>query len=192
MTDDIVATVRAENNTELSRLGSSKALYAATGGEMEPEPVLRALADATHHAAETLADWGADPFADAAERERDHHEQVRGELESYEPGDPPAVVTALADLDGRTERLGGVVGWTLVAEQTAAQATGFFTGQADPATASLFRGFGDGYESIRESALAAIDDAAAAAEAATAVVQAAYDEYVAGLEAMGVNPKPVC
>jgi hypothetical protein len=191
---DLVDHVRSENDTELSRLGSSKSLYADTDGEMEPDAVLSAVADTTHYAAEAFGGWG-EIFSDAAEGERDRYRSVAGELDAHEPGERPAVVEALAGLEADVERLGAAVGYTLVAEQKASQATGFFTGQADPQTASLFRDVAGDYESLRGDLLDALDgfdDLEPAAAAATAVVGAAYEEYVERLEAQGVNPKPVC
>ena len=196
---DLVEAVQDGSKTELSRLGSSKSLYADTDGEMEPDVVLAAAADNAHHAAETLEGWGDGVFADAAARQRDHYDAIAGKLDDHDPGTPPAVVEFLRGLPGDIERLGGLVGWTLVTEEKASQCTGFFTGQADPQTASLFRGFGDDYETTRETALAALEDAcesdddwARAETAATNAVEAAYDEYFETLEDLGVNPKPVC
>ncbi|MEF8907185.1 MAG: rubrerythrin family protein [Haloarculaceae archaeon] len=191
---DLVDRVRSENNTELSRLGSSKSLYADTEGEMESEAVLTALADTTHHAAEVFEGWG-EPFADAADRERDHYGDIAGELAAHEPGDRPALVESFRGLETEVDRLGAAVGYTLVAEGKASQATGFFTGQADPGTASRFREISDGYETLRGELLDALEpheDLEGAAAAATAVVGAAYEEYVDRLESMGINPKPVC
>jgi len=203
MSANLVETVREDNKTELSRLGSSKSLYADTEGEMEPEAVLSAAADAAHHAAETFGGWAeADvdgAFAAAADSERDHYESIVGELDGHDPGVPPTVVEAIADYETAIERLGGLVGWTLVAGKKASQCSGFFTGQADPQTASLFRGFGDDYEATRDTALAALDgvcegddDWDSAVAAASGAVGAAYDEYFETLEGLGVNPKPVC
>ena len=191
---DVLDRVRSENNTELSRLGSSKSLYADTGGEMESGPVLEAMADLTHHAAEVFERWG-EPFGEAADTEREHYGTVAGDLEAHEPGDRPAVVEAFAGFETEVDRLGAAVGYTLVAEEKASQATGFFTGQADPQTASVFRDIASDYERLRGAlldGLAAHDDADAAVAAATAVVGAAYEDYVDRLESMGVNPKPVC
>jgi hypothetical protein len=191
---DLVDRVRSENQTELSRLGSSKSLYADTEGEMEGDAVLTALADTTHHAAEVFEGWG-EPVAAAADRERDHYADIAGELDEHEPGDRPALVASFHGYEATVDRLGAAVGYTLVAEGKASQATGFFTGQADPQTASLFRGVSDGYETLREELLDALgshDDLDGAAAAATAVVETAYEEYVTRLESMGINPKPVC
>jgi hypothetical protein len=198
---DLVDAVREDNKTELSRLGSSKSLYADTEGEMEPDAVLSAAADAAHHAAETFEEWAGDDgtFVTAADSERRHREMIVDELDAYEPLERPAVVEAIRGYEATVERLGGVVGWTLVAEEKAGQCSGFFTGQADPGTASLFRGFGDDYEATRSDALEALeiardspDDWDRAEAAATGAVGAAYDEYFETLEALGVNPKPVC
>lgn len=199
MDSDLLDTIETEMQTELSRLGSSKSLYADTTGEMEPEPVLAAAADAADTAAETFESWDGDVFADAAARVREHDAEITAELDEYEPGDPPAAVGALGEADGDIERLGATVGWTLVTERKSTQSSGFFTGQADPSTASIFRSFGEDYDQIREDALAALEERCTddaefdrAQDAATAVIEAAYDEYFETLESLGMNPKPVC
>lgn len=200
---DLVTAVREDNRTELSRLGSSKSLYADTGGEMDPEDVLTAAADALFHAAETFEGWAEDDvngtFAAAADAEQERYEALADDVEAHDPGEAPALVDYLAGLETPVDRLGGLVGWTLVQENKASQYAGFFTGQADPGTASQFREFGDAYEQLRADAvdaLAAIaenpDDWDRAEATATAAVGAAYEEYVERLEAQGINPKPVC
>lgn len=195
---DVVERVEADRQTELSRLGSSKSIYADTAGELEPDSVLAAMADGLHHAAATLRDWAdADPdgpYADAVDRLDDQYETLEGELGGHDPGGVPAAAAALGGREGAAARLGALVGWTMVTERKAGQVTGYFTGQADPGTASTIRAFGDDYEAIREAALDAIGggDAEAAADAADAVVEAAYDDYFETLESLGVNPKPVC
>lgn len=195
---DIVDAVESALQTELSRLGSSKSIYADTEGELEPDRVLGAMATAIYHAETTLRAWDEEPavFADAADRLADQYETLSDELEDHQPGEEPATVATLAAADDTGERLGALVGWVLVADRKAGQVTGFFTGQADPTTASLVRAFGDDYEAIQAAAIDAIAtgdvDPEAAADAAEAVVEAAYDEYFETLEALGVNPKPVC
>jgi hypothetical protein len=205
--EEFIEAVRDDNATALSRLGSSKSVYADTGGEMEAEEVLAAAATAENHAAETYAGWAedsdgdvADAFAATAEEERDHYETVAGELDAHEPGSVPAIQTALRELDGDVERLGGFVGRTLAAEKSTEQVTGFFVGDADPQTARLFRGMGDDLEAQLQRATDLLASACGddddcwqrAREAASGAIQAAYDEYTERLETMGVNPKPVC
>jgi hypothetical protein len=194
---DVVDEIREANRTELSRLGSSKSLYADTEGEMEPDAVLTAAADMAHHAAETLDRWadGDGVFAAAAAREHDHRETIVAELDGYDPGDPPEVVQFLREQESAERRLGALVGWSLVANEKASQSSGFFTGQAAPGTASLFRGFGDDYEATRTEALEALagrGDPDEAVDAGNGAVTAAYETYVGTLEALGINPKPVC
>lgn len=195
---DLVDAIREANRTELSRLGSSKSLYAVTEGEMEPDAVLTAAADTAHHAAETFERWAEDDvegvFAAAAARERDHYDAIVAELDAHEAGDPPAVVEYLGRQTDADGRLGALVGWTLVVDETASQSSGFFTGQAAPGTASLFRGFGDDYEATREEALEALAgvDGDSAEAAGSGAVGAAYEAYVETLEGLGINPKPVC
>jgi len=67
---DFLDRIRDDNETALSRLGSSKALYALTDGEMEGDAVLTAAADGAHAAAETLEDWADESAADAFTSER--------------------------------------------------------------------------------------------------------------------------
>jgi hypothetical protein len=196
---DLVEAIREANRTELSRLGSSKSLYADTEGEMEPDAVLTAAADMAHHAAEALDQWAEEDvdgvFAAAAAREHDHREAIVAELDGYEPGDPPEVVQFLREQESAERRLGALVGWSLVADEKASQSSGFFTGQAAPGTASLFRRFGDDYEATRTEALEALagrDDPDDAVDAGSGAVTAAYEAYVETLEALGINPKPVC
>lgn len=197
--DELLDTLEQELQTELSRLGSSKSLYADTEGDMDAEPVLRAAADSAATAIETFEGWDGEVFADAAERLREQYGELVGELDEHEAGAPPAVVEALRDAEGEPERLGATVGWSLVVERKSTQSSGYFTGQAQPGTASTFRSFGDDYEAIREAALDALDGVCESAEeyeqakaAAADVIEAAYDEYFETLESLGMNPKPVC
>jgi hypothetical protein len=200
---DFVERIESDLRTELSRLGSSKSLYADTVGEMEPEPVLTAAADAAAHATDTFEQWAEsteqDLFADASSRVADQYDEVAGELDDHEPGEPPAVAVSLREAETAAERLGATVGWTLVMERKSTQSSGFFTGQAKPQTASIFRSFGETYDTIRDEAVSALESVCDSDEeweqavaAATAVVDAAYDEYFETLEELGMNPKPVC
>lgn len=205
---EFLDAVREDNETALSRLGSSKSLYAATGGEMDATHVLEAAADAEYVAARTFDAWSddephddaSDAFAATASEEADHYETVAAELDDYDPDDTPSGMQAfLRDCDTTVERAGGLLGRVLATEKSKEQLTAFFTGQADPQTASLFRDLKGDLDDQRDRALdvlAAVceDDAdwQTAKDAADGAIQAAYDEYTERLEAMGVNPKPVC
>jgi hypothetical protein len=206
--DDFLDAVRSDNDTALSRLGSSKSLYAATGGEMEPNAVYRAAADAEHAVFETFQSWAEDTddqavreaFETTAAEERDHYETVAAKLDGHEPdADPSAMQAFLRDLDDPVERVGGLLGRTLATEKSKEQLTGFFVGQADPQAAQLFRelkaDLDDQFErglDLLEARCESDADWERAREAATGAIQAAYEEYTESLEAMGVNPKPVC
>ncbi len=199
-------SVRADNETALSRLGSSKSLYAITDGEMTEEAVLQTAADRIHAASETVASWvpqesngdAAAAYDEIASEEADHYEELLDKLGEHDAEDVPPVQTQLRDADSTVERLGGLFGATLVAGKLTEQRTGFFVGEADPMTASTFRGYGDVLDEREERLLDLLvdvcedDDWETAEDAASDVIQTAYEEYTDRLEAMGVNPKPVC
>ncbi|NIB98290.1 rubrerythrin family protein [Halobacterium sp. R2-5] len=205
---EFLDAVRDDNETALSRLGSSKSLYAATGGEMEAGAVLEAAADAEHVAAQTFHAWAdgesddaaRDAFETTAAEEDDHTDAVLAELDDYQPTDDATGMQAsLRGLDDTVERAGALLGRVLATEKSKEQLTGFFVGQADPQTASVFRGLKDDLDDQRDRALDLLDtvcetddDWETAKDAADAAIQAAYDEYTEQLESMGVNPKPVC
>ena len=60
-----VESVGTDNTTVLSRLGSSKGLYADTEGTMERAAVLRAAATGEFHARETFEGWAEGETDDA-------------------------------------------------------------------------------------------------------------------------------
>ncbi|MCO8242688.1 MULTISPECIES: rubrerythrin family protein [unclassified Haladaptatus] len=205
--EEFLDAVRKENETALSRLGSSKSLYAATGGEMEPDEVFDAAADSEYAAAQTFGGWADDEgdedaselFAGIAEVENGHYERVSGKVDDHEPNETPALHEYLRGLDDTIERLGGFVGRTLASEKSKKQLTGFFTGKADPKTAQLFRDLNGDLDEQLNDTLTLLDercdsdeDWETAKEAAKDAITAAYDEYTESLESMGVNPKPVC
>ncbi|WP_254762645.1 rubrerythrin family protein [Natrinema marinum] len=207
--DTFVETVSEANQTALSRLGSSKSLYADTGGDIDTEPVLEATADAEYAAWQTFLEWADDEaddearaaFEATAEEERDHYETVDGKLadDEYEPEEVPNLHEYLRDREETVERVGAFVGRILASKRSKDQVVGYFVGDADPQTASLFRGFGEELDDQLERATELLEDVCEtdedwerAEEAATGAIQAAYDEYVETLEGMGANPKPVC
>jgi hypothetical protein len=201
---DVSTHVQDQSETELSRLNSSKALFAMTDGEMSEGPLLEALATRFGAISAVYEEWAAEDdgevatvAGEAAETVGEHLATIReaGDLSegSADAGDDP-VADALGEQEGDTARLGAIVGEALVTGKVLDQVVGFFVGNADPQTAGTFRDVRDATEERGNAAEAALsnDQAAAAETAATAVVEAAYDDYVARLEAQGVNPKPVC
>lgn len=196
---DLIDAVSDDQRTELSRLGSSKTLYADTRGEMEPDVVMAAAAAREAAAEATFSAWADDSDGDVADLFADAAAGAGDRLAGLD-ADPADRDCAMDDtLDGletTAERLGGLVGWTLVDKKVKEQLTGFFTGQADPQTASTFRSAGGDVEALRDDGADVLDatcgDWDAAEVAAIDVVSAAYDDYFETLEELGVNPKPVC
>ena len=205
---EFVDAVRTDNKTALSRLGSSKALYADTEGAMDPAEVLRAAATAEFHARKTFETWadserhdGArDVFETTAAEEGDHYGLVAERLDGdHEPGETPAIQEFLRAQTDTVGRAGAFLGRTIATDESKSQLVGFFVGQADTKGADLFREIGadvdDQLERGRDLVGAVCEEDAdweRAREAASGSIQAAYDEYTATLEGMGVNPKPVC
>ncbi|WP_339105162.1 rubrerythrin family protein [Haloterrigena salinisoli] len=204
-----IEAVEENNQTALSRLGSSKSLYADTDGDIDTEPVLRATADAEHAAWQTFLEWAEsedheaarEAFEATADEEEGHYETVLDHLgdDEYEPREVPALHEYLRGLESTVERVGAFVGRILASQRSKDQVVGYFVGDADPQTASVFREFGDDLDEQLERAAELLedvcedeDDRERAHEAADGAIQAAYDEYVESLEAMGANPKPVC
>lgn len=211
MTDSnaFVEAVRDANQTPLSRLGSSKYLYAETGGELETEPVLLAAAQAERAAWQTFEGWAEDEadeavsafFETVAEEERTHFERVAEQVGTpVEDSDSiPALHEYLREQTETVDRLGAFVGRALASKRSKAQVVGYFVGNADPQTAELFRGLSGDVDDQLERATALLEalewdeaELARAREAASDAIGAAYREYVERLESMGVNPKPVC
>ena len=207
--DTFVETVTEDNQTALSRLGSSKSLYADTGGDIDTEPVLEATADAEYAAWQTFSAWADNEsndeaqtaFETTADEEQDHYETVDGKLadDEYEPSEVPTLHEYLRDRDETVDRVGAFVGRILASQRSKNQVVGYFVGDADPQTASLFREFGGDLDdqlerakSLLETVCETDEDWDRAEEAAVGAIEAAYDEYVESLEAMGANPKPVC
>ncbi|ELZ89717.1 hypothetical protein [Haloferax sulfurifontis] len=197
---ELLDTLRDDHETPLSRLGSSKALYAVTGGEMDGDAV-RAAAAAEAAAAADLFDWWADDepndeaaalFSDLADTARDHADTVDAEPD----GSKPNVYDVLAEFETTDGRLGGALARALVSLKTVEQMVGFFVGDADPMAANDFRtlksDLNDQLDALGAAVSDLVEDDAVAREAADAVVEAAYDEYVETLEGMGVKPKNVC
>jgi hypothetical protein len=205
---DVRDVVQERKATELSRLGSSKSLYAATGGEMEAEAVLAAAADADRAAAAVFEAWAEDEQAEqarevfeaTAEEQRANAETVAAELDDYQAGETaPPLVAHLREIDGTVPRAGAFLGYVLVADERASQYVGFFVGNADPQTASVFREIRGDLDEQEGRALELLDavcesddDWDGARAAALQAVEVAYEAHVETLEDLGVDPKPVC
>ncbi|MFB6227911.1 MAG: rubrerythrin family protein [Halobacteriales archaeon] len=199
--------IESEYETELSRLGSSKSMYAATEGEMETDAVLSAMADRAHSTAETFDTWTAettdavlaDVFGSLAADQHAQAERIVDAGGEAAVDSPTALQEHLRDLSNPAERVGGMLAWTLVIDRTLSQAVGFFVGNADPSSADLFRDFrtdieraGDRGEETLDRVCDDREEWDLAEVAANEAIEAAYAEYVDTLESMGVKVKPVC
>jgi hypothetical protein len=204
---ELRAEIGSEYETELSRLGSSKSMYAATDGEMETGAVLSAMADRAAAAGETFDAWTAATtdtvLADVYGSLAGDQHAAAGRIADAGGGAardrPTALETYLRGLDTPARRAGGLLAWALVTDETLSQAVGFFVGNADPGSADLFRDLRSdvegGLERIEELLADACEDEGdweRAREAAGGAVEAAYDGYVETLESLGVKVKPVC
>ena len=205
---DFVETVRESNATALDRLGSDKALIATTDAALERERVLEAAAAAEAHAAVTFESWADDEaddrareaFREAAARERDHHERVVA-LGDEAAADPPpdALHEYLRGLEGTVERAAaGLVSRPLVASRSLLQVINFFVNEGDRTAAETFRDLRaetDDQVAAGGDVVAAVcedGDRERAEDAAEGAIDAAYGEYADDLEALGIDPKPVC
>lgn len=204
-------SIREECSTELERLGSEKALVAATDARLDREHVLAAAAAAEVRAAETFEAWADDEddegaretFERVAGIEREHAERVRDRMDeggSADPSDSDALHDYLRDLDGTVERIAaGLVARPMVASRSLLQTVNFFVNESEESTADLFRDLrteteeliGEGGDLLAERCEGE-DDRERARAAAVEAVERAYGEYADSLEGMGIDPKPVC
>ena len=195
---DTIAAVEEATTTERSRIGSDKALIAATGANLEADAIWVAAATREAGLANVLDGWTAD--TDAIADAFDRAEQAaadRAERIDATPGDPDALSAHLDTVDGIDERVGaGLVAPALVLDRFYLQVVSFFVNEADEGSADVareLRSEASDFSPARD-ALAALDESGRerARDAAVEAVGVAYDEYASALESMGLDPKPVC
>jgi hypothetical protein len=208
--EELVEAVRAERATELDRLGSEKALVAATGAQLESGPVLSAAARLLDGGVDTLVAWGDGTdddegaqavFGDAAERLADRRDALLDlDDDASAGGDVPYVVDELRTAERTPERVAaGFVAFPLVAERLLLQVINFLVNEGVRSGADTVREARSDLQSMPDDAADLLDDVCAddgdwvtAQQAATAAIGTAYDEYAERLEEMGLDPKPVC
>lgn len=202
-----VDRVREAERTELERLGSDKALLAATDANLETGAVLRTVAGELTALATALREWGdatddetlGETFRTVAAEADDHVGTLRDELDGEDVPAAEEVTERLTGLDGGIEAAGGLVGYSLVLDRTLLQVINFFINEADERRADLVR-------DVRGSVDGWIDDGSdvlgdhctrdadwdRAHAGAVDVIDDAYEDYVDTLGELGIDPKPVC
>ncbi|MBV0903646.1 transcription antitermination protein [Haloarcula salina] len=200
-----IDAVRDATETERDRLGSDKALVAATGASLETDAVLEAAATREAGLAAALGRWsdeisdddGADGAVADALDEAAAAAAERSDRIDADSGEPDALSAHLETVAGTAERVGaGLVAAPLIADRFYLQVVNFFVNEADEGRADLARELRSDASSLdqAETALDALSESErdAAAAAATEAVEAAYEGYAEALDAMGLDPKPIC
>ena len=194
-----IDAVRDQTETERDRLGSDKILIAATAATLETEAVLTAAVTRESGLADILDRWAAeadsgvatqfDAAAEAAAERADRLEVAAGDADGF--------ISYLETVDGTARRVGaGLIAAPLVADRFYLQVVSFFINEADEGRADTFReirqeasALGDSETTLEHLSESERETAAAAA---TEAIDAAYDDYAETLEAMGLDPKPIC
>ncbi|MFB6207231.1 MAG: hypothetical protein ABEJ05_11970 [Haloglomus sp.] len=205
---ELVENVRSERATELDRLGSEKSVVAATGAQLEQEPVLSAAARTLDDAADALVAWADETdheearaaFADAADTLAGHRDALLDLDDGASVrGEPPFDVDQLWTVETTAERVAvGLVAYPLVADRFLLQVINFLVNEGSRGEADTVREARDDLQAMPDEAADLLDavcdedDWVPAGAAANDAIAAAYAEYAERLEEMGVDPKPVC
>jgi hypothetical protein len=196
--DATIAAVEEATTTERNRLGSDKLLIAVTGATLEEGAVWAAMATREAGVADALAGWDAGEseiqatVEQAATAAADRRDRIHGT-----PGEADALSKHLGTLDGTPERVGaGLVAVPLVFDRLYLQVVSFFVNEADEGSADVARELrtaaGDLDPARKALSVLSEDERERARDAAVDAVGVAYEEYAETLEAMGLDPKPVC
>ncbi|QLK25023.1 rubrerythrin family protein [Natrinema zhouii] len=207
--DEFQETIEESMSVEFERLGSSKLLVAQTDANLTAEAVLGTVADSERAAMETFESWAdaeeymdaQDAFAEFCDQERDHYDRVVALLDGeHEPdADADPMHDRLRALESTADRLGGVVGRSLVADRTHLQVVSFFVNEGDERRADTFRELrsetaaqGDRAAELLADVCDGSEDWDRARSAAEGVIDIAYETYAGSLDDLGLDPKPIC
>lgn len=204
----LVERVRESKTTELDRLGSEKALLAATRADLSDEAILETVALALGGLRATFSEWADEATAETASEAfggavtslGEEYDRVVAELDADPAGETPAPLPSVRSFDRPETRVAaGLVGHGLVLDGTLLQAVSFFVNEADTRRADLCRDLRSGANGRVDDGATALDslcveqsDWDRAEAAACDVVEAAYRDYAETLGDLGIDPKPVC
>jgi hypothetical protein len=197
---ETIDAVREDAATELDRLGSDKLLIALTDATLEDDAVRQATATRERAVGRAFEAWATDEadeataraFADAAEAAF-----ARADRIDAPESDVDAFASHLSTVEGTAGRVGaGLVAAPLLADRLYLQVVNFFVNEADERSANLFRDLRADAADLQPATdrLAAFDEdgrTVARSHAADAI-EVAYADYADSLEAMGLDPRPVC
>jgi len=198
----LLEEIREAKETELERLGSEKALLAATGADLSEAAILSRIAHTLDGLGAVFEEW-ADvdtAFGEAAASLGEESERAKTALDGVRTGEPPVPLPTVRTLDGDIERVaGGLVAHGMVFDGLCLQAVSFFVNEADERHADLCRDLRSSANSRIDTGAEVLDsrctddaDWERARTAASEVIEAAYRDYVESLDGMGIDPKPVC
>jgi hypothetical protein len=197
--DGVISTVREEQATELDRLGSEKALIAATGATLEGDAVREAVATREHALATALSDWAEETDGAVGEAFAGAADAVAARATKLDaaPGDPDVFGEHLSQVTATPARVGaGLVAAPLVLDRFYLQVVSFFVNEADEAGADLareLRADASDLERARDAlGILVAEDREQALDAAVEAVGVAYAAYADALADMGLDPKPIC
>lgn len=201
--ETLVERVSDDTDTELTRLASEKALLAATGARLEPDVVLELLADTERRLGTVYSDWAgqaptaSETLSGAAERAAENASRLTAEQDSRPDVDGLVTTTEFEDIVAAVG--GGLVGSSLVLDGLFLQAINFFVNEADEGRADLVRGVRTANDTRQADGAALLDtlcetdeDWTRAETTARDVIETSYESYVERLDAMGIDPRPVC
>ncbi|MFB6310389.1 MAG: hypothetical protein ABEH64_04310 [Salinirussus sp.] len=197
-----VDRVEKAMETELSRLGSEKLLLAATGADIRDATVAGVLAATLAVGAENCIAW-ADAtddstlsalLMDAGECYREIRSETLEAWPDAEDSADPLVNPTDPGEDSR--RIGiGLLGLPILLDRLLLQAVSYHVNEANTTAADRLREFRTSIRELSDGAADNLEDEAVeepAVESAGAVIEAAYERYADRLEAMGLDPKPLC
>ncbi|MDY6817618.1 MAG: rubrerythrin family protein [Halobacteriales archaeon] len=205
-----VESIETGMATELNRLGSQKLLLALTGADLTEDAVLRVVVADVTAARELYETWAADgtesalvdAVTRAADRERDHFDRLDEvfDIDAESAAERPLIYETLAAYETPVERAGaGLVALPMIRTRTYNQVVGFFINEAAPGPTDLFRTLKAEMETATTDGVELLatlcDDESAwdrARMAAESTITTAYEDYATTLEAMGLDPRPIC